>query len=121
MRSRFSAFALARVLHLVNTRHPAKRSPNESVLLMRSMASCEWQKLEILHSTGGNVSDNHGEVRFRAHYIEEGIEDVWEETALFTKQDGQWFYVDGTAETNLNVKLNLAMPRFRPELATMAG
>ena len=99
MRSRYSAFALGNVAHLVNTLHPSRRSANESRLIADSMEGCEWKKLNVIRCKNGKATDFLGQVEFRAHYEEQGIPNVLEETSIFSKLDGQWYYVDGTNAT----------------------
>lgn len=88
MRSRFSAFAVGEVAHLIRTWHPDTRPPR---LLLD--ASIEWTQLEVLATSGGGMLDTEGTVEFRAVFS--GGEQ--HEVSRFERVDGIWLYVSGAA------------------------
>jgi SEC-C motif domain protein len=88
MRSRFSAFFLGDEDYLLRTWHPATRPPG--VAFDRTI---QWERLEVLETSGGGFLDDEGTVRFVAHYRERGREARMEEHSRFVVQDGAWLYV----------------------------
>ncbi len=86
MRSRFSAFAVGDVAHLIRTWHPDTRPPR---LLLD--ASRQWTRLEVIATSGGGLLDNEGTVEFRAR----STSGEQHETSRFERLDGTWVYVAG--------------------------
>lgn len=72
MRSRYSAFALGEVDHLLRTQGPELSSrqplPLQRRALEQSCRQLRWLRLEILASEAGGPLDLEGTVSFRAHY-----------------------------------------------------
>jgi SEC-C motif-containing protein len=88
MRSRFSAFCVGDEAYLLRTWHPSTRPAQ--VEFGRSL---EWQRLEVLQTTGGGFLDTEGTVHFRAHYVRRNRPGQLEEHSRFVVQDGAWLYV----------------------------
>jgi SEC-C motif-containing protein len=109
MRSRFSAFALGDVDHLLRT-HPPRTdgpaSPSEAERRRALEASCRavrWRRLEILATEAGGAEDLEGTVTFRAHYQQRGAggaagSGVMEECSRFGREGGTlrgaWLYLE---------------------------
>ncbi|MFR9728386.1 YchJ family protein [Saccharopolyspora sp. MS10] len=93
MRSRFSAFAVGDVDHLLRTWHPSTR-PVELELDPEQ----RWTRLEILERTGGGPFDTAGTVRFRAHHRIRGRAGSITERSRFERDGASWSYVDGDHE-----------------------
>lgn len=88
MRSRYAAFALRDPVYLIRTWHTSTRPTRLDLGRERS-----WERLEVLGRTGGGLFDVEGEVRFVAHYLQEGAAGRQEETSRFVRESGQWRYV----------------------------
>lgn len=94
MRSRYSAFALRDPVYLIGTWHASTRPTHLDLGSGRT-----WERLQVLGKSGGSLFDTEGEVRFRAHYVEDGVPGAQEENSRFVREAGQWLYVGGVAET----------------------
>jgi SEC-C motif-containing protein len=98
MRSRYSAFALAELDHLLRTQ------PSSEPLLQRRRsleASCRqlrWCGLEIVATEGGGPTDLEGTVTFVARYSVGGQPGVLREQSRFGREggrlDGAWLYLE---------------------------
>ena len=91
MRSRYSAYVFKNANYLLATWYKATRPATldfwgENIV---------WQKLDILKTKKGNVSDEKGRVHFNAYYLQNGENRVLSENSRFKKVNGRWFYVDG--------------------------
>ena len=90
MRSRFSAFALARPDYLRDTWHASTR-PAAVTLDPR----IRWTRLDIVDTVAGGPTDLTGVVEFRAHYRAGKQRGVQRERSTFVRLDGRWFYLSG--------------------------
>ncbi|SCL22739.1 SEC-C motif-containing protein [Micromonospora pallida] len=90
MRSRFSAFAVGDVDHLLRSWHSSTR-PAGLTLDHR----LRWTRLEVLATERGGLFDATGTVEFRAHYRDRGRPGTLHERSRFRREDGQWVYLDG--------------------------
>ncbi len=89
MRSRYSAFVLDRHDYLLETWHPDTRP----AALEPSPVGLRWLGLELrAHRTEGD----RGEVEFVARSKLGGRAHRLHEISRFVREDGRWFYVDGT-------------------------
>lgn len=88
MRSRYSAFVLARADYLLATWHSSTRPES-----LDFDASAKWLGLEVrAHKvTGADTA----EVEFVARYRLDGRAVRLHERSRFVREDGRWFYVDG--------------------------
>lgn len=91
MRSRYSAYVLQNSQYLLSTWYKSTR-PKQ---LDFSQETLQWQKLEILHTKKGGISDDKGKVEFNAFYVQDGQTQLMHEISRFKKLGGKWFYVDG--------------------------
>lgn len=97
MRSRYSAFAVGDAAYLLATWHPSTR-PGE----LEPDVDVQWRRLDILNTVRGGVADATGEVEFRAYWrvLPRSGRDrdggVLHERSRFSRENGRWFYVDGT-------------------------
>lgn len=95
MRSRFSAFAVGDAAYLLRTWDPTTRP--ESVDLDPEL---RWYRLDINDTTGGGPFEDWGTVDFTAHYKPmlgtQAPRGIQRENSRFRRQDGAWFYLDGT-------------------------
>jgi len=92
MRSRYSAFAIGHDDHLLRSWHPTtrpatlEREPGEPPV--------KWIGLEVLSHRV--IDETHSEVEFIARYRVGGRAFRLHETSRFIRENGYWFYVDGT-------------------------
>jgi SEC-C motif-containing protein len=93
MRSRYTAFVLNNAAYLLETWHATTRPP---ALDLAREAATRWLGLKILACQGGGSNDPAGTVEFVARYKVGGRAVRLHEVSRFVKQDGRWFYVDGT-------------------------
>ena len=92
MRSRYSAFALARASYLLETWHPSTRPTTLEV-----DPATRWFRLDIVRALGGGPFDDAGTVEFEAHFRDGDGVGVQYEVSRFARVDGRWLYVDGVA------------------------
>jgi len=95
MRSRYTAYTLARVDYIVNTmqgepligfnRHEAEQFAK----------TAHWQGLTVLQVQRGGVDDDLGHVEFIARYELLGKREVIHELSEFHKIAGRWYYLSG--------------------------
>lgn len=88
MRSRYSAFVLARAEYLLATWHSSTRPAS-----LDFDAGAKWLGLDVREHkvTGGDAA----EVEFVARYRVAGAAVRLHERSRFMREDGRWFYVDG--------------------------
>ena len=88
MRSRYSAFVLARADYLLATWHSSTRPAS-----LDFDAGAKWLGLEVReHKTTGADT---AEVAFVARYRLDGCAVRLHERSRFVREGGRWFYVDG--------------------------
>lgn len=90
MKSRYSAYATHQVDYLLNTTHSSQRKYYSKADILNWATANEWQKLEIISSTENTVE-------FKAYFLDENKQrQIHHEFSTFKKENGSWFYVDGT-------------------------
>lgn len=88
MRSRYSAYALGSMDYVRDTWHPRTR-PHD----LQHDTETKWLGLEIRrHAAAGNEAV----VEFAARYKLNGRAQRMHETSRFVREQGRWFYVDGS-------------------------
>lgn len=97
MRSRFSAYALGLVDHILRTTHPDgphwESDPERWRAEVQAFcSSVRFDRLEVLDS--GEQGDR-GMVDFRAHLSSEVGRTVLAERSLFMREGGRWLYHSG--------------------------
>lgn len=94
MRSRYTAFAVRDLEHLLASWHPRTRPPREE--LAGSLAQdVRWLRLEVLATALGGPFDDTGTVEFVAISKSEQGRQEQHEVSRFLREDGSWYYVDG--------------------------
>ena len=88
MRSRYTAFVVGDVGHLLRSWHPSTRPADLDLDL-----GVDWRRLVVLATTGGSPFDDTGSVEFEAHYRQAGRRGVQHEDSAFTRSGGVWLYV----------------------------
>lgn len=95
MRSRYSAYVLARDKYLLSTWHEATRPTD---LHLNDMGRVKWLGLKILRTEAGSAHDQEGVVEFVARYSIKGKAGHLHEVSRFRREDGHWLYVRGQIE-----------------------
>lgn len=90
MRSRYTAFALGDVAHLLDTWHPSTRPGSLDLEPDR-----RWLHLSVESCSGGGPFDSDGTVCFAAVYRAPGGRGELHERSRFVRENGRWYYVDG--------------------------
>ena len=98
MRSRYSAFALAEIDHLMRTQLSEQPIRERRRALEATCRQLHWRGLEILAREAGGPEDLHGTVTFAAHYSAGGKQGVLRECSRFGREagrpDGAWLYLE---------------------------
>jgi SEC-C motif domain protein len=92
MRSRYSAYVLAREDYLLRTWHESTRPARLGLL---DAGSVKWLGLKVLHCEAGGADDREAVVEFTARYQVNGRAECLQEVSRFVRDAGQWLYVDG--------------------------
>jgi len=90
MRSRYTAYAVGDVDHLVRSWHPRTRPAGIDL-----DPDVRWSGLEVLDTADGGPEDDTGVVEFRARWQARGGGGVLHERSRFARRGGRWTYVDG--------------------------
>ena len=94
MRSRYSAFVLAKIDYLQKSHHSNTRPSNqEKKEILQWTKSVNWLKLEVLNTVKGLKTDSIGTVEFKAYFMENGKIDVIHENSSFCKENKHWVYL----------------------------
>jgi SEC-C motif-containing protein len=96
MRSRYTAFALARVDYIIESHHSTTRGEVAVDAVKDWAERAEWLGLEIQETQAGGPNDETGSVRFLARYREKGVVRDHLEDARFERENGVWKFVTGT-------------------------
>ncbi|MGN8025933.1 YchJ family protein [Microbacterium sp. 22242] len=91
MRSRYTAFATGDAAYLRRSWHPRTRP--ERVDLAPEL---RWLRLDVLDKEAGGPFDVEGTVLFEAIHRDAGGRGVLRERSRFVREDGDWYYLDGT-------------------------
>ncbi|MTH46300.1 YchJ family protein [Intestinirhabdus alba] len=95
MRSRYSAFVMKNADHLIRSWHPACGAARFRDDIIAGFADTEWLGLSIF----GQSTDEDGTtgyVSFVARFREKGRTGAIVERSRFLKEEGRWYYIDGT-------------------------
>lgn len=96
MRSRYSAYVNVEIDYLINSTHITQRHLYTEENLREWAENSKWLKLEIINTKDGNKNNSTGYVEFKAYYLEDNQEKVHHELSLFKKENGIWFFVNGS-------------------------
>lgn len=94
MRSRYTAFAVGDVEHLLRSWHPRER-PDRDELADSLEDGTRWLHLDILGTTAGGPFDDAGTVEFTAVARTPQGRQEQHEVSRFVREDGTWLFVDG--------------------------
>lgn len=89
MRSRYTAYTCHDSRYIRQTWYPGSR-PEGAI---NTDTAIKWTRLEIIRSHTGQ---NDGLVEFIAHCKINGRAQKMHETSRFLRENGQWYYLDGT-------------------------
>lgn len=95
MRSRYSAFVLKDADYLIKTWHPSCHAAAFRQDIEKGFAQTEWHGLTVYAHEAGATPDE-GYVSFVARFSEQGKPGAIIERSRFLKENGQWYYIDGT-------------------------
>jgi SEC-C motif domain protein len=95
MRSRYSAYVKNNKDYLLKTWHQSTR-PDAKEFELDSNSEFRWLELEIIKTEAGTGDDTEGLVHFQATYRFQGKLGKMQEASKFVKEDGEWFYIDGS-------------------------
>lgn len=95
MRSRYTAHVKGNFDHVAATHAPEAAADYNKDAAAAQFAGIEWQGLEITETTAGGANDDIGTVTFTARFNENGELHAHREKSNFRKVDGEWLYVDG--------------------------
>lgn len=95
MRSRYTAYALARVPYILATTHPILLPQQDAADLARWCAQTRFLRLDVLETKAGNTLDTQGTVRFIAWTMENGKLGGIHERSTFERVAGSWTYKNG--------------------------
>lgn len=95
MRSRYTAFVNKDADYLVATWHPDRNPQAFRHELEQGFAGTEWLGLTIFATEDGRSADE-GFVSFVARFRDKEKSGAIIERSRFLKQNGRWFYIDGT-------------------------
>lgn len=95
MRSRYSAYALGAIDHILATHHPDASSDVDVKSTEQWSREAKWLGLEIVSTEAGGDDDQTGGVEFIARYEINGVPLAHHEKAQFRRHAGRWYYWDG--------------------------
>ena len=107
MRARYSAHVKKLVDFVINTYHSSCGAESQRAEIIDSVES-DWCALEVVSRESGQ-NDNEGYVTFKAYFTQDGQQYCLEERSRFVKEDGRWFYIDGTFPSQIEDE-RLAQP-----------
>lgn len=94
MRARYSAHVLGLVDFVVDTYHPSCHADEQRAAIAESIDS-DWLKLDV-HSQEPGSHPDEGFVTFSAYFAQDGQTLCLTERSRFLREDGVWYYIDGT-------------------------
>lgn len=95
MRSRYTAFVEKRADYLIQTWHPSCHAAEFRQEIEAGFAGTEWLGLTVFEQADGSHS-GEGLVSFVARFSEKGKTGAIIERSRFLKENGRWYYIDGT-------------------------
>ena len=108
MRSRYTAYAKHRLSYIEETTHPRSREKYDRESTREWAIGSEWLGLSVLSTDGGQLGDREGKVEFIARYRSKGEEVEHHEHALFRRENGKWYFVDGKVQGDAPIERDSA-------------
>ena len=104
MRSRYTAYVKHAVDYLGRSLSEEQRKDFAPEDARKWAEQSEWLGLKILRTEQGGPTDSEGLVEFSARFKTDGKEQEHVETALFTREAGQWVYAGQAAPAGQTVR-----------------
>jgi SEC-C motif-containing protein len=96
MRSRYTAYVVGNIDHVVRTQDTREGEEVDRAALEKFSRESQWQGLEIVSAAGGGPDDETATVEFIASYKAAGADQRHHERSTFRRgADGGWRFVDG--------------------------
>jgi len=95
MRSRYTAYSLARIDYIQKTMCKKAAANYNPIDAEKWASSVKWLGLTVIDAPP--PKNNTGSVTFIARFLENNIQKAIAEKSLFEKIDGTWFYVQSQA------------------------
>lgn len=103
MRSRYSAFVLAKPDYILKTTLPAQQSLLDIKAIERWAKQTDWAGLEIINQAP-KLGKRHAQVEFKAYFNTlDGLQ-AHHELSGFVKVDGLWYFLDPTVSMSVTQK-----------------
>jgi SEC-C motif-containing protein len=96
MRARYSAHVGVQVDFILASTHPDHRQSLDRQSTQSWAEKTTWLGLEIVATAQGGKDDSRGEVEFIARFRDKDEIRVHHERAQFQRQDGHWYFTDGS-------------------------
>ncbi len=97
MRSRYTAFTMALGDYLMLSHHSTTRPIQEKKEIVNWAKSVQWNRLEIISITQGEMGDLVGFVEFKAYFTTKSVigikRDCIHEHSKFIRENGCWVYL----------------------------
>ena len=93
MRSRYTAYVLAKGDYLMKSHHSSTRPVKEKKSIISWAKSVRWMSLSVLNTTKGTKMDQKGTVEFKAFYYDSGEVQMIHENSQFVRENGHWVYI----------------------------
>jgi SEC-C motif-containing protein len=95
MRSRYTAYVVGNIDHVVATHDPATQDIVDRDASLAWSKQSEWLGLQVVSTEKGGAADDTGIVEFIARFAVAGRIQQHHERSRFQKIDGRWFYMQG--------------------------
>jgi len=105
MRSRYSAYVSKDIGYLGESLHPSSRRDWDEAATRRWAEGSEWLGLEVVRSEPSEDNADEALVEFIASFREGGQLHKHHELAHFVRDQGRWYYQDGSAPKPQTVRL----------------
>lgn len=96
LRSRYSAFVKGEIDYIFATHHKSTADELDRGETEEWSKESEWKGLRILEVEAGGEDDQEGRIEFEVQYNLKGKDNKHHELSLFKKEEGKWFFVDGS-------------------------
>lgn len=93
MKSRYTAYVMGNIDYLMISHHSTTQPISEKEEILNWTKSVKWLGLEIIEAP--KTTSDEGFVTFKAHFLENGSQQVIYEKSRFLKENNYWTYVDG--------------------------